>query len=218
MLKNQLWKPWIGKNFNKQETKILLIGESHYSQDSNGNFDKECYEEFINDSETTQKIIQRLINGESWRIFDNTYKFLFNNRKINVTDFWEQFSFYNLIQRPMKTMKEKPSKTDFKQGIETSLEVINEMYTKPDYVIFLGNSGRHYLKNSINNNENYRLINEKTEKIGRYFGVKFTIENTKEIQLIFIKHPSSYFSWNKWNEFIIKDNFKLKKYLEKNIS
>ena len=206
----QIWNPWIGSKYENNKCRLMLIGESHYTVDSNKNFDPITYQEFLNNENTTIEIIKRLENGESWKIFTNTYKALLGNEKIIISEFWSKVSFYNLIQRPMKLMSERPNQDDFKNYLKVAINMIENSQTKPTHLIFLGNSSERYFNNSINENLKFTLINDKKEKIGRYWAIHKTIKyDNNIINVFFFIHPSSYFSWAKWNSYlnIIEPNF-----------
>ncbi|SFU70157.1 hypothetical protein SAMN05216480_11456 [Pustulibacterium marinum] len=216
MIENQIWNCWIGKNYSLQENKILLIGESHYAQNEDGSPNEEYYNDFIKNPNITIEIIEQLIDGNTWKIFDNTYRLLLGSTNVVKSEFWSKVSFFNLIQRPMKSSSERPSKKDFKKYIELSLNIINNMKDKPNYIIYLGNSGRYYFENSVKNNDAFKIKKRYCLKIGKYYGVKYIMDSQNEMSIFFIKHPSQYFSWKKWRDFIFENNLDLKTYIEKN--
>jgi hypothetical protein len=199
----QIWNPWIGSKYENREFRLMLVGESHYSIDENGNFDSECYQNFLNNENTTIDIIRRLEKGENWRIFSNTYKALFGNEKYIINEFWSKVGFYNLIQRPMKLMSERPNQDDFKNYLKVAINMVDDFQIKPTHLIFLGNSSERYFNSLINENSKFTLLNDNKEKIGRYWAINKTIKYSNNIiNVFFIKHPSSYFSWAKWNSYL----------------
>jgi hypothetical protein len=129
--------------------------------------------------------------------------------KNNNIDFWENVSFYNFIQRNMnknKNINERPNKADFIAGWDSFFKVIEIL--NPNYCLFFGNSAADYFNESaIKNNKNLNPI-VRSEKVGRSYlkhgGIEIT-EN-KLVELYFIKHPSSYFSKEKWTAALTKQN------------
>jgi hypothetical protein len=218
MIKNQLWNPWIGEEYFKQKVKILLIGESHYAQNQNREACEISYKKFTENENATIEIIKLLINGDSWNLFDNTYRVLSGKKDIEKSKFWNKISFFNLIQRPMKTSAERPSNKDFRENVDLSLKIIEEMNETPDRIIYLGNSGRHFFEKAIEANNSFTIEKKTVTKVGRYIGVTYKMRNPENLNIYFIKHPSKYFSWLKWREFLFSDDLELKEYLQENIS
>ena len=110
----------------------------------------------------------------------------------------------------MKLMSERPNQDDFKNYLKVAINMIEDSQTKPTHLIFLGNSSERYFNNSINENLKFTLIKDNKEKIGRYWAIHKTIKyDNNIINVFFIKHPSSYFSWAKWNSYlnVIEPNF-----------
>ncbi|GIZ08037.1 hypothetical protein [Flavobacterium sp. UMI-01] len=206
----QIWSPWIGARYENRDLRLMLIGESHYSVDKNRNFDDDCYQNFLNSTNTTIDIIKRLETGENWRIFSNTYKALFGDNQFVISDFWSKVGFYNLIQRPMKLLSERPNQNDFKNYLKVAIKMIENLQIKPTHLIFLGNSSERYFNSLINESDQFVLLEDNEEKIGRYWAFHKVIKsNNNIINVFFIKHPSSYFSWKKWNSYLndIEPNF-----------
>lgn len=205
------WLPWIGTNYNKATNKLLLVGESHYAQNKDGSVDQNCYNDFLNDKQTTRVIINSLVNKENnWNLFKNTYTAILGKNEIDTKSFWSNVSFYNFIQRPMNTRKlDGPSKKDYIDGWNVFFELLKTI--KPTHCIFLGNSGANYLNTPLSEKKiEISEINLSDEKIGRCWG-KFAqiIYDDFPVKLTFIRHPSSYFSPNKWREYLMKRNSSL---------
>jgi len=201
------WYPWIGSNYT--ENKILIIGESHYAQDENGNFDKECYEDFLSDKNTTINIVERLLNGESWKMFQNTYKALLGTDNINKEAFWSNVAFYNFVQLPRKTIEDKPSKTDFISGWNVFYELLKVI--KPTHCVFLGLSSAQYLKSVMKRKKGIIFADKKStfeqcdKKIGFYWGriahLEYEDVNT---DITFIHHPSLAFKDKDWHNYLME--------------
>lgn len=211
----KLWTPWKGDSYLESKYKLFLIGESHYSVDDNGNFDKACYDDFISNKNTTIDVVNRFLNStDEWKLFTNTHKVLFGSSKVGVRDFWSKVMFYNFIQRPMKSKTERPSPIDFKGSYEYFFEILNNYPVNT--CIFLGNSSRHYFNEQLKKYGNgYTLTHEQNFKVGRYGGSKKTIaKDEKIINVYFIKHPSKYFSWVQWNKFLVENEGEFSKLLE----
>ncbi|KOF04356.1 hypothetical protein OB69_02255 [Roseivirga seohaensis subsp. aquiponti] len=202
-MSNLKWKPFVGKNYQNSEKKMLLIGESHYIYDT-----KES-QVSANSKEFTQKVVDELAIKQ-WKtkspFFQNINK-LFLGAESNTNKFWSEVAFYNFIQRPMRdAIKEKPSKSDFDNAWVTLIDVLVEL--KPKVCLFLGNSASNRMEKALRNEG--RVEHGKLRYISKvgsnwFKKVELNIEGDT-IQCLFIKHPSAYFSIKKWRDELSKDH------------
>lgn len=174
-----------------------------------GNFDKECYEDFLNDKNTTINIVERLLNGESWKMFQNTYNALLGTDNINKEAFWSNVAFYNFIQRPMQTIEDRPSKTDYSSGWDVFYEVLKVV--KPTHCIFLGSGSAKYLYPVMKEKKGIIFADKKStleqcdKKIGRCWGKIAHLEyEDVNTDITFIKHPSAYFKKEDWHNYLME--------------
>jgi hypothetical protein len=207
-LRNLKWLPWIGTNYaqNLPQNKILLIGESHYLGDNPNS--KEDYENY----NMTRLIVKDMaIDGNKGRsdFFPNTYKLLVTDKVYhdnNRHKFWNNVAFYNFIQTPMTNPKIRPQKHEI---IEARLNFFDLLATlNPSVCIFLGLKAEQNLNESIKQ-AGYTVIEPilwKEEQINRCYGRYGIIEipEEKRVKLIFVRHPSQYFSFGQWNIFLQK--------------
>jgi len=206
-IENLTWYPWIGNNFEMQNSKLLLIGESHYAEDPEDNSDKKCYNDFLNNKRTTIGFIEdldvkdKILGGNTWRFYENTYRALFRTNYIDVKKFWSKVAFYNFIQRPMKSKDERPIVSDYTNSFIVFTNLIKKLNVT--HCIFLGNSAQRHLYKIIQADKSLNIIEEEDEQIGKYWAYKRKISiGNRIITIYFIKHPSKYFSWEKWNEYL----------------
>lgn len=190
------WEPLIGENFMNSDTcRILLIGESHYQNDATA--------EEIYDPNFTKYVVNRAARGELKHsaFYSNTELALIGSANYNSQKFWENIAFYNFIQRPMSNSKDRPNEKDFQKAAEVFYQVMDEL--QPTICIFLGMSAAEFIRT-------YSLENKKEEfngwriennKVGRYLK-KYLVYKSKYPTAIFIKHPSAYFSYEGWHQFI----------------
>lgn len=190
------WLPWIAEDFANTKIKLLVVGESHYE----GGKKEEKYE---------NKQYTRIIHKETAvernyyniKVYPNFHRAMFGNDNFDAEKFWNKTAYYNFIQRPMFTNKDRPTEQDNKIGWETFVDLVTIL--KPDICIFLGTSSA----NSFNEIMQSKNIEHKKvrwrKKISNSYPKVSEITISKQLtKLIFIRHPSQYFSWQKWNEFL----------------
>lgn len=137
------FKPFIGKNFEKQDFKVLVLGESHYLNENDliNYLDKNTKSEAITNN-VLNDYIEYKKTGLSFSRWMNTFtKFsnVISGRELNskeTVDFWESCAFYNYVQVPTPGTRISPSKVDFSLSMEAFKEVINQY--KPNIIIFWG--------------------------------------------------------------------------------
>jgi len=202
------WYPWIGSNYNiNTDAKFLLVGESHYIINENNKFNQSKYDSIIKNKKTTQLVVKDAINCNGlWKFFINTHKAFMGAESFSLTSFWSNVAFYNFIQRPMNNPKDRPNQANYVDGWHNYLEVIKVI--KPTHCVFLGSSAADYFNKSFTNSN--ELIIESAHKhmrFGRFWGKKasITIDGFKT-NITFIKHPSSYFTWSDWYEYLSTRN------------
>lgn len=203
-IKSLTWYPWIGCDYdNNSDSKFLLIGESHYVLNQDGKFNQEKYDKVIANKNTTQLVVKEAIeeNGR-YKFFINASKAIMGDTSFKYSKLWSNVAFYNFIQTPMVTQKGRPKLENFIKGWGTYIELIKLI--KPTHCIFLGSSCASTFYKSIIKIENVEFENVNYHiKFGRYWGKKgsITIDGFKT-NITFIKHPSSFFTWQDWYSYL----------------
>ena len=203
------WDPYIGKDYFKNKTKILIIGESHYKK----GVDIEKYE---NRNFTNHVVNIHAIKGKYSKLFPNFHKALFGKLDFDNQQLWDNLAFYNFVQRSMDSNKKRPSKDDFYNGWLTFFKIVEVL--KPTHCIFLGVSAISTFRKAEQHKENIEIQKfERGPKIQNTFPREFTlrINNNLKITGILIKHTSQYFSWSKWNTYLQKEMEEELKWLKK---
>jgi len=137
------FKPYVGENYHSQEFKVLVLGESHYLNDTD-------YADYVASKQRIELITQNVLNdylhykktGEGYHRWMNTFTRFANVyadktlSSAEVLEFWNSISFYNYVQSPMNASRQSPSGEDFSKSIDAFKQVVKEL--KPDIVFFWG--------------------------------------------------------------------------------
>mgnify|MGYP005849652785 CR=1 FL=1 len=192
--KNLTYLPYIGTNFLKSTPKILVVGESHYA-------DNENTVELHKDKNLSRAVINSKAKENSNSTFRNFNKAILGNDKSNTSELWDNLAFFNLIQRPMTTVKHRPIKKDFIEGWQSFFDVIEII--KPDDIIFIGVKASNYLRHSVKSS-NYKIKSfKKDSKVGRTYPRNVIINNLdRDLNITFIQHSSKFFSHEKWHKYL----------------
>lgn len=202
---NLKYLPWVGGKYWTQKKKFLIIAESVYDWDEGSAESAEA----INNKYFARYVIREhglyftlakpwptVINSKMARNFERVYfgkKYISDEEK---ADLWCSVSFHELVQRPMKNVKQRPTKEDYIKGMDV-LEGIFEVL-KPSYVIFLGTDSikQKYFQ------KKFGVVPQVGDfKINNAIPKTFTLPMHK-LKMLMIKHPSKYFSWHEWHNFL----------------
>lgn len=153
---NVYFKPWIGPAYHRMSTKMLIVGDSHYCEesdecDSQGNC-KNC-------SLITRKAVEaymkyrRTGKKEDWAAWMTRTYFRFDKLfygKENVSSeeslrLWNSISFYNFLQTAHSpTPSNQSYKTsEYRHSQPMAQEVIEKL--RPDYIIVWGRRAYDHL-------------------------------------------------------------------------
>ncbi|HMT73144.1 MAG TPA: hypothetical protein PKA77_03695 [Chitinophagaceae bacterium] len=123
------FKPWVGKKYYKQKTKILLLGESHYTGDN------------PYDSNLTIETVSEFLDGHGYKFFAKM------SEAFAATDdreFWETVAFANLIQNTLYDPRSQPTEKD-KATIKYSFPVLLDELCPQKVVVFSLRTWIHWL-------------------------------------------------------------------------
>jgi hypothetical protein len=206
------WLPWVGKDYTNspQGKRLLIVGESHYVPDgesaTDGYSDKGWTRNFISKEGLKQTPFYK--GQPTNNLVGNLERVIFN--KQHPTDeekfkLWHSSAYFNIIQTLLGDILVRPDHEMKLIGRQVFFKVLEIL--KPDYCLIGGVGISNYVSNP---DEIHDIAGYKTEGIENLGRISRTISRiTKlesssghKIKLVFVRHPSRYFSWGKWVEFI----------------
>ena len=203
------WLPWIGKDYFNSNKRLLIIGESHYSDGSSEEAFLQNKNLAAKNDFTRNTILQTQIQkAYEHKPLKNLFSALFGGSKIDETKVWSQLAYYNFIQRSMNYSNingqkntEQPTIKDFDKGWETFIEVAKII--KPTDCIFIGVRAAEpfeRMMDQLNIKRTDRIVHPEINNVSPRTA-SITIDG-QPINLTFIKHTSAYFSPEAWSEFL----------------
>ena len=128
--------PWVGNKYAESNYRILILGDSHYATDNDGNPSDEEYANFKSNKESTRGIINSVIdncckNESTWPMFRNLINTFTSLTPDEVIHLWSKVAFYNFIQEPMKLVDQVPTSKERRDGWRCYYDVVNIL--KPDF-------------------------------------------------------------------------------------
>ena len=218
-LKNGLtWLPWVGKDYNATNGRLLIVGESHYSGEPD--IEKVAQNKAkmsANQKETREVIAEYPLEGlaAGWErnnpTYDNLHRALLKTDLLSPDDktkrvlLWRQISYYNFVQRPMDCgdgRRERPIPGDYLKGWPIFIRLITIL--RPKTCVFIGVEASNVFNRAmkdlgIKHSPILRgeFLNDVYTRIGG--GVTICGVTTN---IICMKHTSQYFSWQLWNKYL----------------
>ena len=101
-VENLVHYPWIGCNYASAPKRVLIMGDSHYTVNDEGEFCPEEYDRCVTDKKYTRGIINCAIEKGGWKFHTNLQKTFLDESDMDVEGFWNKIASYNFIQEPMK--------------------------------------------------------------------------------------------------------------------
>lgn len=195
------WLPWIGSMYAEvpSEKRILIIGESHYHDNTPESIAK--HEELGFTREVVEEIaIEQWYYGT--KIFGNIHRALFRTDSLNAEEFWNSIAFYNFIQRPMATKSQRPNYDDWVMAWKVFFGMMETL--EPAVCLFFSSMAAGTFAEAATE-LNYQFKGVRVEEcIGRCYARTASVfsKSGREVPLLFCRHPSQYFSWSAWNEYL----------------
>lgn len=212
-LKSRLypWLPWIGKNYKISNVKTLILGESTYNWST-------TEEDRIKTSKRIKKnnhlrllhVRHAMKPSRKSGFVRNIEKAIFQKKNPDhskIKELWLQVSYHNLVLRPMATNKHRPSFADYSEGWKVFLNLLD--ISGPEQCICYGLEYRKIkaLRDILKEQDVKYTYSKVDSKISRSNPkiIKIHLNNKPDVKILFIRHPSAYFSWKKWGAVINKE-------------
>lgn len=201
------WLPWVGKNFKRRKHKVLVIAESHYSNEINPEKAKEDIVKWLDEKNLTRDVVTECpINGEWPNVtFSNLHRAILGTTEFETFKLWQEIAFYNFVQRPMEyrsDFRERPTYSDFLSGWKTFLTAVDIL--KPSLCIFVGVAASNSFNQAFDDlgiSHSTMSWGDQLNNVYKRCPVDISAGGNKT-KIIFIKHTSTYFSWEQWNQFL----------------
>ena len=126
-MSERFFHPWQGDRYQsgvRDGLKLLIVGDSHYSDDP-----AEC-----RDRELTRTIVGQAMVEGGWTFFEHIREVALGLQELQErTFFWNAVSFVNLVQEALPTSSSKPSAGQIERGWLALRETVDEL--KPDVML-----------------------------------------------------------------------------------
>ncbi|MCL1144162.1 hypothetical protein [Shewanella gaetbuli] len=198
-MKSVFFKPWVGNDFGKDGSvfsqKILVLGDSHYIDESDEvNMSKNNEEPCDFTTAVLQAYLNQAVKGR-WKStftkFMNSFVCNTNHSETSREKLWNSVAFYNYLQIPAGSDSRQTHQFSYHDDRDRNafLEVVNKL--EPDIIISWGNN----VWDAIPANLGYGngIVSESVKDCCLIYPFK-----GKELKLIGITHPSTSYRSSYW--------------------
>ena len=205
-LKNGLcWLPWVGKDYSRQKIKLLLVGESHYASKRERTPTQQLcdVDEVSEDKNFTRDVVyaSRICRWWSTPTLSRINWSLVGRDNFDGKLIWNKIAFYNFVQRPMKTIDERPTWEEFASGWRNFIDVACVL--KPTICVFIGNSAANFFNEAMATlNIPHSNVNS-VQFVNGAWGKEASIDiEGKTVPIHSIRHAGRFFSWEAWHNYL----------------
>ena len=200
--RNMMWLPWVGSKYREAECRTIVLGESVYDY---GDGDELVRNRIIKtDSLRRRQMAHGILAKFKSRYLRNFERAVFLKKhptKEERTLLWSQVIYHNLVSRLLPSVKHRPSFEDYTAGWQVFLDLIKIVEAKRCIVYGLEPLKIEALLAVLSRDS---LVERKQHPaIGRNKPLALSLKlDGHQVELLFIRHPSAYFSWDKWGVFL----------------
>lgn len=204
-IKNLKWLPWIGEKYFSSETKLMVLGESHYlyGDDKPENYGKNFTRDFVMQHRNEEEETKVIRNFEKTLLNRDSDEELSQTERCAITD---SIVYQVIIQRLLESSGERPDSNDFENGWKVIFETMKVL--KPETVISLGVEASKMLPGLEYDGLTVKEETWADEKINgawpRYYKIDL---NGNPVDIIFLRHTSGTragYSPKEWHKFVKK--------------
>ena len=199
------WWPWVGRQFAASAVKTMVVGESIYEWEGE---DREVFQKryacTTSLRETHERHALRFRRNSPY--VRNIERAIFatsrpkDEQKLNL---WTSVAYHNLVLEPLRDIEHRPTQGQFRNGWSEVLDLC-ELLSVEQLLVYGVGSVNALQEVARSRGVSYRI--EKGQKVGRCAARRGLIDTgDSQIKLLFIRHPSEFFSWRRWGR-VIREN------------
>lgn len=199
------WWPWVGGRYAVSPVKTMVVGESIYEwKEENRKLFQERYARTSGLRETHNN--HALSFGRNSRYVRNLERAIF--AVPTPTDeqkwaLWTSVVYHNLVLSPLCGIEQRPSHTHFRKGWSEILDLCDLLCVEQLLVYGVSSAGA-LLEAAQSKGISCHI--QKGPKLGRCTARLGLVDmGSVKIKLLFIRHPSEFFSWKRWGR-VIREN------------
>lgn len=202
------WLPWVGARFASSPVKTMVLGESVYEWNPATGSAARRYAEPTGLRRTHENCAMEFDKEATY--VRNIERALFSVSK--PTDkqkhwLWTSVVYHNLVLKLLESSRHRPNQSQFRAGWHETLDLC-EVLAIEQCLVYGVDSVKALKEVAAERNINCRIQRVKPMLNRCYPRRGVVSDGERHLKLLFIRHPSSYFSWDRWAG-IIQENLSL---------
>lgn len=191
------WLPWVGSQYLASKRKTIVLGESIYL------YDGESSRQKIMDRDSLRKrqLSHGILAEYKSRFLRNFERAVFQKKRPEATErkrLWTGVIYHNLVPRMMESLKDRPTYNDYHTGWNDFIQLATVVKAQQCIVYGLEPKKIGVLLDMLAA-QNIKVHREKLPAVGKNTPCILTFQhNNQSLKLLFIRHPSAFFTWRKW--------------------
>ncbi|GJH29264.1 hypothetical protein [Caballeronia novacaledonica] len=193
------WWPWVGSEFSRSAVKTMLLGESVYRWSKGEAFDKRYA---LTSGLRVTHSNHALDFDKKSRYVRNIERAIFQRR--NPSDaqkqtLWSSVCYHNLVLEAMASAKHRPESHHYEKGWAAALDLFDVLGI--EQCLVFGVESASVLRLIAGRNGISCKVRRHPTEVGRFCARSGSVHTAtgRPVKLLFVRHPSSFFSWRKWS-------------------
>lgn len=200
---NLPWWPWVGKDYSKAGPRTIVLGESIY--DWKAGFTARYKQTGALRETHNLHALNFRRNSPYVRNIERAIYCMSAPSEEQKSALWASVVYHNLVLESLVTIKQRPTFSQYVKGWHEFLDLSRLLAADQGLVYGLETKKLDALLEALKvrgaSCEQRRLA-----KVGKSEPRLLSISDKgSALQLLFIRHPSSYFSWRQWGQ-VIRDH------------
>ncbi|QDX22486.1 hypothetical protein FP568_15300 [Pandoraea pnomenusa] len=196
------WWPWVGSQYAASAIKTMIVGESVYEwEDKDREIFQKRYARTTGLRETHERhALSFSRNSPYVRNIERAIFAASKPKDEQKRSLWTSVAYHNLVLEPLRDIEHRPSQGQFCKGWVEVLDLCGLLSVEQLLVYGVGSVGA---LQEVARSKSLSCRIEKGQKVGRCAARRGLIDTgDSQIKLLFIRHPSEFFSWKRWGRVI----------------
>jgi hypothetical protein len=203
------WRPWVGSSFRNTKVKTIVLGESIYVWGEVAEHEKTFAR--INERDSLRQRHLRVGLAENFKKGDRKRAYLANFERavflktqpsaLERQRLWSQVAYFNLVPRTLKSRRHRPTVEDFETGWQQFFRVAGALDAQR--CIVYGTEGKKIdtllAMPDVTILQKERILPTISDVKPLHLRV---LREGKEMEFLFIRHPSAFFAWQEWGHML----------------